>query len=253
MKKNTAFTLTELAFSIAIMSIISVAVSTLLTAAYQAQMTHRTAAMVESISMNFTEQFRRDSRLATAVQINGSFSDNILPGAQQLTGAGNRVDFFYERNPDRSVVGNLRVMYRVDNATGTLERVANYDPERRIQIPAQLIVYVGQQANGQPDINRLVGRCINLQPGNNNNGQNGNQEANNCFRYDTSIIYSNANPQIPGQTLQSALTRVTVNGLQISPDPDDPAPQVFPVDTFGRPVYNIRQTSFELGGAKVFR
>lgn len=252
LKKNKGFTLTELAFSVAIMSIISIAVSTLLTASYQAQVTHRTSALVESISMNFTEQLRRDARLATSVLIGGSFSNGDRPA--DIQGAGNTMFFFYRNLADGRPDVSQRVVYAFNNDTGVLLRSATYNPETRQTNldPAQnTITFVGTQRNGQADMNGLVARCLNLRAG--NNSGNNVQQGQNCFSYNSIELYRTPNPQVPGQQLISRLTRVTVNGLQIGPDPNDQTPIIFPVDAFGRPVYNIRQTSFELGGAKIFR
>ncbi len=254
-RKGKGFTLTELAFSVAIMSIISIAVSTLLTASYQAQVTHRTSALVESISMNFTEQLRRDARLATGVSIGGSFSRDFGARPADLNGTGNTVFFFYRDDANGRPDLAQYVAYSVDNARGQILRQATYNPETRqagLNPVQNTMIFVGQQRNGQEDVNGLVGRCLNLGAGNNNSGNNVPQ-GQNCFSFNSTELYRTNNPQIPGQQLISRLTRVTVNGLQIGPDPNDPTPIIFPVDAFGRPVYNIRQTSFELGGAKIFR
>jgi prepilin-type N-terminal cleavage/methylation domain-containing protein len=269
LKRDKGFTLTELAFSIAIMSIISIAVSTLLTASFQAQATHRTSALVEATAMNFTEQLRRDARLAIVANVNGALSDrippNAMPGQVLTTNPGRSLALFYVRN-NGVLNQNLMVLYTVNNATGQIIRSANYDPERRLILnQVSNTVFVGTRLDGSQDPHGLVGRCVNLQNQNANSGNNVALNTTGCFTFTRTVLYNDSNPQEPTQLLQSFLTRVTVNGIQIGPPmsaqndatraaiQNDPNPIVFPVDAFGRPVYNIRQTSFELGGAKVFR
>jgi hypothetical protein len=246
-----------MAFSIGIIAIISIAVSTLLTATFQAQLTHRNAAMVESISMNFQDRIRSDARQSIAVQVLGgpngaAFSENFTPSVNSpVTRSGTQIVFYYIRTPGGGVNPNVFVTYFLTgpnaNPPNALVRVATYDLDTRRPINALTQVFVSNTNQGTLN---LRARCINpanLTP------------TNTCFQFTRRAQYDQVNRN--GENLISITTGINIAGLRIDAvDPfndngQNPAamPVLLPMDRFGQPGYNINNVAFDLPGCKVFR
>lgn len=248
MNSKAGVSMPELAISIVVFSVIGLAVNSLFTAAFQAQLTQRGYAKMESISMNFLESFRADSRSAVFVQLNptppGLGTACSLSGVNSVSGnagTGNSLTLFYDAANTSSCV-----RYDVDTVTGTLSRFATIDPRTREALVSPLTtVYV---APTRPGTENLIATCRDLDTA----GQAVGAPVP-CFRFSKQFQQDTTNTlgsvSVGGNNAFDV--RVGVSNIRIT-SPNGTIVQL-PVDAFGQPGFNIRGISYSIAGSRVFQ